>query len=235
MKKVAGFIFLLALVAAGGAWWRHQNLDGLVKSAIEKYGSEMTGAPVRVAAVEIKPVDGRGVIRGLTVGNPAGFKTAHAMKVAEIEVAIDIATLTSNVITVKKIGVKAPNIIYEKGDSMTNFDAIQKSIADYLGTAKKEKDAGGKKLIVEDLGVTGARAEASAAFMGGKTVDVALPDIALRNLGKSKGGVTPGELGQEIAGAVKARLTSAVSFDNLMKSMGGALDKAGGAIKGLFK
>jgi hypothetical protein len=147
----------------------------------------------------------------------------------------DIATLTGNVITVKKIGVKAPNIIYEKGDSMTNFDAIQKNIADYLGPAKKEKDAGGKKLIVEDLGVTGARAEASAAFMGGKTVDVPLPDIALRNLGKSKGGVTPGELGQEIAGAVKARLTSAVSFDNLMKSMGGALDKAGGAIRGLFK
>ena len=235
MKKIAAFIVVLALLVAGGVWWLNQNMDGLIKGAIEKYGSEMTRAKVTVGAVEIKPADGRGVIRGLVIGNPAGFKTAHAMQVAEVEVAIDVGTLTGGVITVKKIGIKAPNIIYEKGDALTNFDAIQKNIADYLGPAKKEKDAGGKKLIVEDLGVTGARAEASAAFMGGKTVDVALPDIALRNLGKSKGGVTPGELGQEIAGAVKARLTSAVSFDNLMKSMGGALDKAGGAIKGLFK
>lgn len=236
MKKIAAFIVVLALLVAGGVWWLNQNMDGLIKGAIEKYGSEMTRAKVTVGAVEIKPADGRGVIRGLVIGNPAGFKTAHAMQVAEVEVAIDIGTLTGGVITVKKIGIKAPNIIYEKGDALTNFDAIQKNIADYLGPAdKKEKDAGGKKLIVEDLSVTGAKAEASAAFMNGKTVAVGLPDIALKNLGKSKGGVTPGELGQEIAGAIKARLTGALSFDNLMKSMGGTLDKAGSAIKGLFK
>jgi hypothetical protein len=38
-----------------------------------------------------------------------------------------------------------------------------------------------------------------------------------------------------VAGALKARLTGAVSFDRLMKSAGDALGKAGSAIKGLFK
>lgn len=236
MKKLAALAALLALVLAGGAWWLSHNMDGLVKHAIEKYGSEMTRARVSVGAVEIRPADGRGVIRGLTVGNPAGFKTAHAMQVAEIEVALDIGTLTGSVITVKKIAIKAPQISYEKGDSLTNFDAIQKNIADYLGPAdRKAKDADAKKLIVEDLQVTGARAQASAAFMNGKTVSIGLPDIALKNLGKSKGGATPGELGQEIVAAIKARLSAALSFDSLMKSMDSAVDKAGGAIKGLFK
>ena len=71
--------------------------------------------------------------------------------------------------------------------------------------------------------------------MNGKTVTVALPDIHLRDLGKAKGGITPGELGLEITNAVEKRLTGAVSFDKLMNSVGGALDKAGNAIKGLFK
>ncbi len=150
--------------------------------------------------------------------------------------AIDIASLTGNVITIRKIGVAAPDIIYEKGDAMTNFDAIQKNIADYLGPADKAKDKekGGKKLIVEELVIANPKAQASAAFMNGKTVEVKLSTISLRNLGKAKGGVTPGELGQEIAGAIKARLTAGISFDGLMKSMGGVLDKAGGAVKGLF-
>ncbi len=234
MKKLAIVLVVLAVVAGGAVFWLNRNIDGLVQAAIEKYGSEMTRAKVSVASVEIKPADGRGVIRGLTIGNPAGFKTGHALKVAEIEVAIDIASLTGNVITIRKIGVIAPDIIYEKGEAMTNFDAIQKNIADYLGPADKAKEQGGKKLIVEELVIANPKAQASAAFMNGKTVEVKLSTISLRNLGKAKGGVTPGELGQEIAGAIKARLTAGISFDGLMKSMGGVLDKAGGAVKGLF-
>lgn len=233
MKKIGIALLVLVAVVAGAMFWLRGNMDGLIKDAIEKYGSEMTNAKVSVAAVEIKPADGRGVIRGLTIGNPAGFKTAHALKVAEIEVAIDLASIAKEAVTIRKIGIAAPDVIYEKGDAMTNFDAIQKNIADYTGPAEK-KESGGKKLIVEQLSVTDAKAQASAAFMDGKTVTVGLPDIHLKDLGKAKGGVTPGELGQEIAKALKQKLAAAVSFDNLMKSAGESLDKAGAAVKGLF-
>jgi hypothetical protein len=55
------------------------------------------------------------------------------------------------------------------------------------------------------------------------------------DIGKAKGGVTPGELGQEIAKAIKQKLYAAVNFDDLMKSAGKSLEKAGSAINGLFK
>ncbi len=79
-----------------------------------------------------------------------------------------------------------------------------------------------------------ARAEASAAFLQGKTVAVPLPDITLRDLGKRKGGISAGELGQEIAQAMKQNLAAAVSFDSLARSAGQALDKAGNAVRGWF-
>jgi hypothetical protein len=233
MKKIGIAVLLVVAVVAGAFLWLRGNIDGLVKDAIEQYGSEMTGATVKVVSVEIKPGDGRGVIRGLTIGNPAGFKTSHALKVAEAELVIDVASIARDVVTIRRIGIAGPDVIYEKGDALTNFDAIQKNIADYVGPSKK-KDSGGKRLIVEELVVRDAKAQASAAFMSGKTISVGLPDIVLRDLGKAKGGVTPGELGQEIAGALKQRLSAAVSFDNLMKSMGKSLEKAGSAIKGLF-
>lgn len=232
MKKIGIAVALVAVAVAGALYWLRGNMDALVKDAIEHYGSAMTRASVRVAAVEISPADGRGVIRGLTVGNPAGFKTPHALKVDRIEVAIDLASIAKDAVTVKKIGINAPDIIYEKADGTTNFDALLKNVNDYVGPS--EKKDGGKKLIVEQLAVTDAKAEASAAFMDGKTVAVPLPDIALRDIGKAKGGITPGELGQEIFKTLKQKLASAVSFDNLTKSAGEQLDKAGSALKGLF-
>ena len=233
MKTVAALLIVLAAIIGAVVFWLSGNMDSLMKTAIGDYGSAMTQAKVSVDAVKIAPADGKGTISNLLIGNPAGFKTAYAVKVGQIDVDIDIASVTRDVIVIRRIAINAPDVIYEKGDVMTNFDAIQKNIASYLGPADSKKE--GKKLIVEELTIRDAKAQASAAFMNGKTVNVPLPDITLKNLGKAKGGISPGELGQEITGALKAKLTGAVSFDRLMKSTGEALEKAGSAVKGLFK
>ena len=235
MKKLLAAVVVVVVVAIGALWWLRGNVDGLVKAGIEKYGSEMTQARVSVSAVEIRAVDGRGIIRGLTIGNPEGFKTPHAFSVGEIEVAIDAASILKDVVVIRRISISAPDVIYERGEGLTNFDALQRNIARYLGPAEKaEKKEGGKKLIVEQLVIRNAKAQASAAFMGGKTVSVPLPDIMLHDIGKAKGGVTPGELGQTIAEALKQRLSSAISFERLMKSTGKLVEDAAKTVKGLF-
>lgn len=240
MKRVlmVVLVVLLALVA-GALFWLRGNLDGLIKSAVVHYGHEMTQAKVHLDAVEIRATDGQGVIRGLEIGNPANFKTPHALKVDKIDVVIDVKTLADEVIVIKKIAVIAPDVIYEKGGAATNIEALQKNIADYLGPADAKSGAdngkaGKKKLIVEEFTLREAKAQASAAFMGGKTVTVSLPDITLRDIGRAKGGVSPGELGQEIAAAINQRLSASVHFDKLMDSVGKSLDKAGSTIKGWF-
>lgn len=232
-KPLLAVAALLVLLLAGGAFWLMGNLDGLVQSAIGKYGSAMTGATVKVSAVKLKATDGQGMLKGLVVGNPAGFKTPYAVKADTIELAVDVASLTKDVVLVKRIAVIAPEVTYEKGDTITNFDAIQKNIAQYLGPSTSSGP--GKKLIVQEFVIRGAKAQVSASFLNGQTVTVALPDIALRDLGKAKGGLTPGELGLEITNAVEKRLLSSVNMGALAKSVGGALDKAGTAIKDFFK
>ena len=214
MKKLSAAVLVLVAIAGAGLFWLSGSLDGLIKSAVASYGNAMTKAEVNVGAVKIAPADGKGTISDLLIGNPPGFKTAHAMKVGRIDLEVDLTSIPKDVIVVRRI-------------------AIQKNIASYLGPSDSKKD--GKKLIVEELTIRDARAQASAAFLNGKTISIPLPDITLKNLGKAKGGISPGELGQEVAGALKAKLTGAVSFDRLMKSTGEVLESAGGKLKGLLK
>lgn len=158
------------------------------------------------------------------------------VKVGDVE--IDTANGRGRIrglVVIKKIAVLAPDVIYEQSDKSTNFDTLQKNINDSLGLTQ-ETPMGRKprKLIVEDFSVRNARAQGSSAYLAGKSLEVELPDIHLRDIGKAQGGVTPAELGQIISKAVTQRLMAAFTWDRLKKSMGDGLEKAGNAIKGLF-
>ena len=244
MKKLGIALLALLAIIAGAVFWLRGNLDGLVGDAIAKYGSEMTQAKVSVGGVKISALNGEGIITDLIIGNPKGFKTPHAFSVRNFTLEVEPASVAKEVVVIKKIAIIAPDVIYEKGEGMTNFDAIQKNIAGYAGpsdgkTAKADKSSkDGKKLIVEELTIKGAKAHASAPFLDGKMIDVPLPDLTLRNIGKAKGGVTSGELGQEIAGALKKQLSASISFDNLGtltkdagEKLGKTLEKAGKLFK----
>lgn len=222
-------VVVIAAAAGGALWWLGGNVDRLVKEAVERYGSEMLGAKVAVQSVELK-ASGEGIVKGLVIGNPKGFKTAHLAKVGQFDVVIDLASLTGDVVHVKRIAIEKPDLIYERGDGLTNVDAIQKNIAAYLGPQKKSPGPE-RKLIVDLLTIRGANAQASAGFMGGKTVEFSLPDIALKDVGKAKGGVTPGELGQIVAGAMEKQILGVFSFDRIKSAVGGAVD----GVKNLFK
>jgi hypothetical protein len=237
MKKLGIALLVFLIILAAGIFWLHNNMDRLVKEAIEKYGSQMTGTKVLVSSVKIRAAKGQGIVRGLMVGNPSGFKTPYALKVGRIEIDLDVSSIAKPVVLIRKIAVASPDVIYERANGTTNFDAIQKHIEDQVGSSGggKSQEEGGKKLIVDRLSIRGAKAQASAGFMQGKTVTVGLPDITLNNIGKAEGGVPPGKLGQQIGKALKEKLEAAVNFDSLAKSMGTTLKNAGNEIGGKAK
>lgn len=237
VKKIAIILIIITTIIAGALFWLRNNLDGLVRAAIETYGSEMTRADVSVGSVSIDIANGECVIRSFVVGNPQGFSSPYAFKVDEFKLGLDPTTIAEDVILVKTIAIQSPEVFYEKGERMTNFDAIQKNIAEYVGPSEQASSEEGKKLIVDEFKMHGAKVQASAPFITGKPVMVNLPDMKMRNLGKAEGGLTAGELGQRIASAMQKQLVRAVNFDKLAKAAqsigaaaGGAVDK----IKSLF-
>ena len=225
---------VVLVVVGAGVWWLYSSRDALIKRAIEHYGPQLTGTAVKVREVKLEPIDGRGAISGLEVGNPPGFSAARALAVGEMRLAVDPGTLTSDVVHVKEISLEAPTITYERGAQGDNLSAIQKHIKSQLpksqggsGAAEKSKDAPQRKFIVDHVQIR----QAKVSYGDALTVD--LGDVHLRDLGKKKGGATAAELTDEVwtelSRVAMSRAPAAVQ--ELRDKAKGATDK----LRGLFK
>src|SRR3954471_16294696 len=94
------------LVAGGAAFLAFNYLDVAVKWALEHYGPIVAGVPVKVREVQISPTNGRGAVRELEIGNPAGFAAGHSARFGEIRLRLDPSTITSDVVIVQELSVE---------------------------------------------------------------------------------------------------------------------------------
>ncbi|MFT5440519.1 MAG: hypothetical protein ACI9MJ_002393 [Alphaproteobacteria bacterium] len=261
MKKMLIGVAIVAVLAIGGVVYFASNLDSLIKTAVEKFGSEATKTKVTLSSVDLSLQSGAAALNGFRMGNPAGFKTDKAMSFGTVSIKIDPASLTSEIIVIKEVVISGPDITYESGDGGSNFDVIQKNVDAYAkslgaggGDKKEAEEEGGKKIIIEHLYVRDGKVALNSPLLLGKTVSVPLPDIHLKDIGKKEKGATPAqvagklmdEISGSIAGAGKAGVASAAkmakdAMDGAKKMLegagsgaGNAVDDATKSIKGLF-
>ncbi len=248
----------VVVVIIAGLFYLYSSLGSLIKMAVEKYGSEITQAKVRLNKAELSATSGTGALRGLFVGNPQGFKTASAFQLGEISLTVDIGTITSDPVVIKEIIVSAPEVTYELGPQGSNIDAIKRNVDAYTkagkdgATTEKTESAGeakkaGRKVVIENLYIRNGRVKIGST-LSDKTMNVPLPDIHLTNIGKQKGGATPGEVAEKIIGALGQSANTAIASVDTSKVLGeakkqfsaaaGGIQEKGksalGGVKGLF-
>jgi hypothetical protein len=201
---IPGGILVVVIVAA--VVYLGSNLDSIVKKSITRLGSDMTGVSVSVDKVELALAEGRGEIGGLVVDNPRGYKGPHAFQLGSIVLALGSAAAGSDPVVIRELTIEAPDIVFDKGENGSNVEAIQRNVEEYAkahfdaGSAKDSDDASAKRFIVESLQVRGGKIQ----LMGREKV-IDLPPVRLRDVGKSRGGMT----GAEIASIVLKQITEA--------------------------
>ena len=241
MKKgllIGGGVVAVAIAAV--VIFLISSIDSLVKTAVEEFGSRATKTQVTLNEVDIS-TSGIGVLRGFTMGNPAGFKTESAARLGEIRIDIDVGTITDDVVVIREIVITGPEITYELGSGGSNIDVIRKNVEDFTGGAAKggsggERKAaageeGGTRLIIENLYVRDGKINVSATFLEGKTMTIPLPAIHLKDIGKDKGGAAPGEVVVKILAQISKSAGSAISSLDLGKAMDAAKQGVEGARK----
>lgn len=217
------------------------SLDSAIQQAVEKYGSEILQTDVRLRQVNLDITEGKAALSGLHVGNPKGYKTDYAMKVESLRVNLDLDSITSSPVLIKEVLIEAPDLIYEKIDGVSNFDALLNNIDAYTGggSSEKQEDDSGAKLVIENLRINDGKVGVSYKIMQGKTMTVPLPDIHLKDIGKDKGGASPGEVAKQVMGKMTSSIGSALGGIKdgagkvLEKGKEGA-KKVGDKLKGLF-
>jgi hypothetical protein len=232
---IGGVIVVFVLIAAGvGTWYLFSNLDSIVKAAVEKVGSDVTGTQVTLDNVEIALTSGRGSLLGFRMTNPSGFEADEAFKFDEVTVVVDTASVTSDPVVIKEILIAKPDVTYEIGNSGTNLDAIQSNVtSNSASTSSGGEPAGGEgkapNFIIENLYLRGGKVNVLATQFPDNKMSAPLPEIHLKDIGKDQGGATPGEITQQVMDQLLADISGAVSqidISGITKNLGESAKKA---------
>lgn len=240
MRKVAIGVAVLLALGAAGAYLAFHYVDVVVKMALERYGPDVLGAPVQVADVAISPRDGRGAIRGLDIGNPAGFAPGRLARFREIRVAVEPATFTRKVVHVRELAIESPQVTYERGARGTNLEAVSRNIEAYLKKAGLGEPGGKaargekRRFVIDRLTIRGGQVVMTNPALKGQGLQLDLPAVELRDVGRREGGLTAGEVANVVAVAFESRIAQRV-LTNIDALRRGGVEGAVDALRGLIK
>jgi hypothetical protein len=230
MRRVLliGGVVVLAVVAVALLYLR-SNLDSIVANAIETYGTQAAGVPVRVGSVQLALTEGKCTISGLRVGNPEGYASGDAFRLGEISVQVDPKSVTSSPVSVPQVRVIAPEVnaqLDSKGKS--NLQTILDHVEAQSGEAPAEEGEPVRLAIGSFVFEEGMlRGDASA--LSGREKDAFqtnLPAVRLRNIGGA-GGATPAEISEAILEAFLGQTTKSVAAYQAQRAVE---EKVGGSV-----
>lgn len=253
MKKVVIGAVVLFVILGGVIFFVWSSFDEIVKTAIETYGSEAIGTPVRVAEVNIRLESGEGGISGLRVANPAGFRATNIFELGMIRTKINTDTVMQDPIVIDEIVIRSPTVFYEINKAgVSNVDVLKKNITQAGGsdggTARKGDDKA-LKMIIRKLVIEDGKVMVRIAALGKEEQTVTLPPIRLTDVGRKSGGVTAMEVAQILSGKLVKNVQGAVAVLGVKRflgkpvemvgevggALGGAAGEVGGAVGGALK
>jgi uncharacterized protein involved in outer membrane biogenesis len=239
LKAVVGLAGVILVVLVAVVIYLSMNLNTLIVDGVETYGSQATQSRVELEDADLS-FSGEGELSGLLVGNPKGYKAAEAFKLGAIKMALDVDSLTSDVIRIKTIDVVAPDITYEAGGKAgSNLKQLANNVQRFArqqgggGKGEAAGDQPEKKMIIDRLTIRDGVINVVTP-LSDKPLSSSLPTIELTDIGKEKGGASASEVVQMVMNKVTGAATKVanVSLDDLKNQLGkgvGALKDQAGA------
>ncbi|MCL6417056.1 hypothetical protein MIB92_15450 [Aestuariirhabdus sp. Z084] len=232
---VVAMIAVIALVAFLGL----QNINEIIKVAVETAGPKVTGTPVVLNKVELSLTEGRGDLFGLQIDNPAGYQSDYAFSMGQVALQVEPASLAGDVIVINEVLVDGAKLIAEQKDlTHNNIQDIlnhvkkagggKKSAQDSASSSSETESSGAEKevrLMIEKFSFTNSGITLMTEQLGEHSLSMA--DIKLNNIGDRKTGLTPEQLTQALLDPILAQAT-----DNVVKHLEGlAKEKATKALE----
>lgn len=203
-SRIALALGALVVVVAIAAVAVLGRLGRLIEHGVETAGPKITGTDVTLGSATVSIFDGQGALKRLHIGNPEGFTTDEAFDLGEISIAIDVKSVTGDVVRIRSLVVRAPKLVAEfDAAGRNNLNRILENVRASRGATRTQKDAdggdGGKpvRLIIDEFRFEGAEVRALApAFQVDK--QLTLSPIVLKNLGARQGGAAASDLANQI-------------------------------------
>jgi hypothetical protein len=185
-------------------------LDSIVERGVETVGPQITKTDMKLDGVSLSALSGSGTLKGFTLGNPEGFKSASAMKVGQVEVGLKPMSVLADKVHVTHVRIIAPEITFEATGLNVRANNLSKILENVQGVASTTgsstntapappaESGPAKKLQVDDFLLSGARVQVTSTSLPGQTYNVTIPDIHFTNLGTGPDGITAAELTKRV-------------------------------------
>jgi hypothetical protein len=243
MKKrpllIAGIAFGLLVVGYIVATY---FVGSIVTTGVNRFASDITMTPVHLDGARLSPLSGGGTLRGLFVGNPAGWSGDKAFYIGKIRVKVAPGSIFSDCIVLTDVTIDDPEFVYETKVISSNIGDLLKNIQGSnasQGQKAQPVDGHGKplKFIVKHFSLTNGHVTLG---IGPTALTLPMPPVTLDDVGTQEGGVSSAELALALMrsvteGIVKSTTQAAGKIGSTMGAAAGDTAKsAGDAIKDLF-
>lgn len=187
-RKILSIVFLVFVIGVVGVLIAAGLFaDGALRVAIESAGTKALNVGVSVRDVDLSILRSRLGVRDLKINNPPGYQHEKLLELSEAAITVDAGTVLDDVINVKDIRLDGVTVILEqRGVSGNNLQDIMKALP---AGQNQTSEAEGKKLHVDNLQITNAKASVKLLPVPGKvdTLTVKLAPIRMTDLGGEKG------------------------------------------------
>ena len=165
------------------------ELDNVVASTVERYGSALTGTEVNVDGVNLELTAGRALVAGLTVGNPRGYETDYAVRIGSAIVSLDIGSLAGEVPVIEELVLDGALINAEQRDAASNLTDIQKHATASSGEPQTREPG---RIVVKRFRVRNASVLVTSEHLS-RPEELPLQDVIVNDIGSATGGATYSE------------------------------------------
>jgi len=238
------------------------SINALVKTGVETMGPKVLGVPVTLENVDISLLSGGtdmgASLEQLIIKNPEGYETAYAFSLPHIRVRVDRDSVLTDTVVIEEVLIDGPAITFEGsllgsnlGDIQDNVKRSTQSDSDEETEEKAEKheDGEGSEKNVYIKLLTMKNAKINLSLFGGQTksIELALPDFELRDIGKESGGTSFQKASALVFDAIYGAIIKAVTksgklipknlqqFGKTAEEIGRSAEKVGKELlKGIF-
>ncbi len=201
--KILGWVFvLLVAIVAGLIVYMFNNINQLVKTAVETVGPEVTHTHVGLRDVDIKLTKGRGELNHFVIGNPEGFSQDSLLTWDSIALEIDPSSISADVVVIKDVVIKGVTIQAEQKGLSTNIQKLLENLdsgESSNSSSQDDKSATSEtdvKLALEHMLFAGNSLTVVTEKWGDYTLE--MPSFELYDIGDKNTGLTPEQLGHAI-------------------------------------
>ena len=121
-KKLLILGGILAALAVVAFFTLQFFLGSIVKTAVNNFAPKITGTKVTLDSASISPLSGAGTLRGLRVGNPAGWTAEKAFYLGQVQVDVAPFSILGDHIVVNEIVIEQPEFTYETKVVASNIE-----------------------------------------------------------------------------------------------------------------